>query len=192
MNLGRILSKVGGAIIKDVIPGGGIASLVIDTVNAFLPDDKKLPENATSEQALSAIERLPADQQAAVLSKQFEVEIAEINGWSQVVESLAKADATGSSTRPEIAKMMAYVVCFAVIVAISAWAIAVLTSKDSLLQNINGSWALVVTIIGTPTALLRAYFGLRTDEKKSRYSAASGGTVQQGGILAGLAALIKR
>jgi hypothetical protein len=192
MDLGKILKKVGGAVIKDILPGGGIASLVLDAVNAFLPGDDKLPENATGDQALTAISSLPADQQAALLSKQFDVEIAEINGWSQVVESLSKADASGSSTRPEIAKMMAVVVAFAVVLATSTWAIAVLTNKGELLANLNGSWPLIVTIIGTPTALLRAYFGLRTDEKKSRYSVACGGTVPQSGMFSTMAALIKR
>jgi hypothetical protein len=191
MDLGKILKKIGGAVIKDIIPGGGIASLVIDAVNAFMPDDDKLPGNATGDQTLSAINRLPADQQAIILNRQFDVEIAEINSWSQVVESLSRADATGSSTRPEIAKMMAMVVAFAVVLAISTWSVAVLTNKGELLKNLNDSWVLVVTIVGTPTALLRAYFGLRTDEKKSRYSVAGGGPVQQGGLFAGLAALIK-
>lgn len=191
MELGTILKKIGGSVIKNVIPGGGIASLVIDSINAFLPEDKQLPEAATGDQAMSAIASLPPDQQAQVLSKQFDVEIAEINGWVQVVESLAKADATGASTRPEIALMMARVVCFAVIVAISSWAVAVLTNKENLLGNLNGSWPLVVAVLATPTALLRSYFGMRTDEKKSRYSAATGGGVQQGGLIADLAALFK-
>jgi len=192
MDLGKILKKVGGAILKDIIPGGGVASLILDSVNAFMPDNEKLPDEATGHQTLAAIGNLPAEQQAIVLSKQFDVEIAEITGWSSVVDSLAKADATGASTRPTIAMMMAQVVAFAVIVAISGWAVAVLTNKADLLKSLADSWTLIVTIIGTPTALLRAYFGMRTDEKKSRYSVASGGPVQSGGMLSGLAALIKR
>ena len=189
MDLGSVLKKVGAAIIKDVVPGGG---LVVDLVNAFLPENQKLPAGATGAQAMTAISSLPADQQVIVMSKQLDVELAEINGWSQVVDSLAQADASGSSTRPDIAVMMAKVVAFAVVVAISSWAIAILTEKQALLKDLNDSWGLLLTILGTPTALLRAYFGMRSDEKKSRYSAATGGVVPQGGLIASLAGVLRR
>lgn len=177
MNIGAILKKVGTAVIRDAIPGGG---LVIDIVNAFLPDDKRLPDEATGSQALREISTLPAEQQVILMSKELDVEIAEINGWSQVVESLARADEAGSSTRPQIAVDMAKVVAFSVVVAISAWAVAIITGKADLLKSLNDSWGLILTILGTPTALLRSYFGLRSDEKKSRYAAATGGPVSSG------------
>ena len=47
----------------------------------------------------------------------------------------------------------------------------------------------MVAVIGTPTALLRAYFGMRTKEKQSRYSAAAGQDMSSG--LAGLVKAIR-
>ena len=39
MDLAKILRKVGSGILSSVIPGYG---LITETINAFLPDDKKV------------------------------------------------------------------------------------------------------------------------------------------------------
>ena len=75
MNLGDILKTVGSGLIKTLVPGGG---LLIDAVNGFLPDDKKLPNDATGEQAQSAIDSLPPEQRASVLKKEYDVKIEQI------------------------------------------------------------------------------------------------------------------
>jgi len=49
----------------------------------------------------------------------------------------------------------------------------------------------MLAILATPTALLRAYFGMRTTEKKSRYAAATGQPVH-GGLLHTVAGLIRK
>lgn len=171
MDIGGILKKVGGGIIKQIFPAAGV---VVDIVNELLPGDKKLPADATGDQVQAAVNSLPADQQAQVLSKQLDVEITEIKEWSNVVESLAKSDATGSSTRPFIAAMMAWATCFAIVVFVALWGVAVYDGDEETLKVISDGWPLVVAILATPTALLRSYFGMRTDEKKARYAQASG------------------
>jgi len=75
MNILKILGKVGSAVVSTMVPGGGA---IINMVNEFLPDDKKLPENATGAQAQEAISTLPPVQQAEILAKKYDVEIAEI------------------------------------------------------------------------------------------------------------------
>lgn len=189
MNIESILKKVGGAIIRDAVPGGG---LIVDAINSVLPDDKKLDATATGIQAQTAVNALPPEQRAPIMTKELDVEMTQANAWAQVVDSLSKADAAGSSTRPQIAVMMARVVAFAVIMATASWAIAIFSGKTDLLKTLNDSWGLLLAILGTPTALLRAYFGMRSDEKKARYAAATGGQVQPSGLLAGLASLMKR
>jgi len=129
--------------------------------------------NATGKQVHEAIQTLPPDQQAMLLSKQLDVEMAEIHSFTAIQESLAKADIAGSSTRPEIAKMMATVVCFAVVAFVSAWVVALFT-KQAAMEQVSGSWPVMLTALGTPTALLRSYFGLRTKEKNGRYGIALG------------------
>jgi len=61
MNLGDILKTVGSGLIKTLVPGGG---LLIDAVNGFLPDDKKLPNTATGQDAQNAINTLTPEQKA--------------------------------------------------------------------------------------------------------------------------------
>jgi hypothetical protein len=49
----------------------------------------------------------------------------------------------------------------------------------------------MLVLLATPTALLRAYFGMRTNEKKARYAAAIGQPVPTG-IVAGLTGLLRK
>ena len=134
MNLLSILGKVGGTIIENVVPGG---SLIVDVVNEFLPDDKKLAKSATGQQAQDAIATLPADVQAQVLAKEFDVQIEEIRAHVDVTKALGEVDKTGHSTRPAIAKGMAQIVGFTVIVMISCLAVAIWRSDE---QTIIRHW----------------------------------------------------
>ncbi len=73
MNLGEILKTVGSGLIQTLLPGTG--SLIIAGLNAVLPSDKQLPENATGEQAQNAISKLSPELQASVLSKEYDYKI---------------------------------------------------------------------------------------------------------------------
>lgn len=171
MKLGDILKKVGSTIIRNVIPGGG---LIIDVVNGFLPKEKQLPDNATGEQVKQAVQTLPPEQQAQLYMKEIDVELAEINSWTQIQSSLAEADKSGASTRPQIALMMAYIVAFVVLAFSSMWIVAIFRDQIDMVQRLADAWPLMLAVVGTPTALLRAYFGMRTKEKRERYSVAMG------------------
>ena len=111
MNLKNILISAGSAIFKNAVPGG---DAILNVVNDLLPDDKKLPIHATGDEVKNAIDALPADQRASIMLKEFDVEIAEINNWSKIQASLSDADKAGASSRPFIARMMAWVVLFSV------------------------------------------------------------------------------
>lgn len=184
MNISTLLKNVGGSIIRNVVPGGG---MVMDMVNEFLPDDKKLNKDATGEDVKQAIDSLPPDVRERVLSKQLDVQMEEIRSWTSIQDSLAKADASGASTRPRIALMMAWLVVLMVVTFIAVWGKAILYSDNEVLKTLANSWELMLTMLGTPTALLRAYFGMRTKEKKARYQAAAGQP-----IVDGILSLLKR
>ena len=188
MNIGKILAKVGGSIIKNVVPGAGI---VVDAINAFLPEDKKIPANATGKQASDAINSLPSADQVTVLSKQLDVEIIDAQEYTKVITALADADKSGSSTRPAIAKMMAWIVSFSVIVFSSALAIAIFNEATETIKQLSDTWPLMLAILATPTALLRAYFGMRTKEKKARYGIGSG-QAKSSGLLGDIVGLFKK
>lgn len=175
MKLGDILMRAGSAIFKSVIPGGG---LIVDMVNGFLPDEKKIPNEATGEQISQAVSTLSPDLQAQILSEEIDVELAEISSWTRVQGSLAEADKVGASTRPQIALMMAKVVSFVIISFSTMWIVAIIQNHVDMIKVLTDSWMLVLAIIGTPIALLRAYFGMRSKEKKERYGAAMGQPTQ--------------
>ena len=175
MKLSDILIKAGSTILKTLIPGSG---LLIDSVNAFLPEDKKLPNDATGTQVADAVNTLPPDQRVLVLMKEYDVEIAEITSWTQVQSSLAEADKSGASTRPKIALMMAKIVSFVVVAYSSALIIAIILDRVSMITSLSNTWPLMLAIIATPTLLLRAYFGMRSKEKENRYNVAMGQSIQ--------------
>lgn len=171
MKLKNVLTKVGTAILKNVVPGAGI---VLDTVNALLPADKKLElDMATGQDVITAINSLPAETQAGIYEKEFDVEIEDIKGFTERFKAAADADKSGNTARPEIALMMAKTVCFAIILFVSVWAYAAAMEKDSIVTGLANSWALMGTILSIPSAVLYGYFGLRTKEKQSRYQMAT-------------------
>ena len=76
MKLWDIVKKVGAGIISTAVPGG---PLIVGAINEFMPDDKKLPESATGQQAQDAMAAIPAADRAALMDKEFEVEILVLN-----------------------------------------------------------------------------------------------------------------
>ena len=171
MNLLKILGQVGGAVVSTMVPGG---AAIVAGINAFLPDDKKLPETATGVQVQDAISTLPPDQQAAVLSKQYDVEITKSNNWASIQGHLSEADKAGASTRPTISMMMAWLVVLQVFTLCALMSATIALRDDHLLDTLKDFWPLILTSMGTPIMLLRSYFGMRTEEKKHRVHAASG------------------
>jgi len=183
MDFGKLFDTIKGPLLtaaSAVIPGG---PLILGAINAMLPDDKKLPESATGGDMRDAVNQLAPEQRASLMEKQLDVEIEGIKSWTSIQEAHSIADAVGSSTRPAIAMMMAWVIVIEVAVIVGAWAFAVITGKADIVKAINDAWPMLLAIVATPTALLRAYFGMRTKEKTARYSTATGQPV---GVVANL------
>ena len=168
MNLLKVLGKVGGSILADIIPGG---NAILNVVNEFLPDDLKLTAKATGEQIQEAVSSLPAEQQATLLSKEFDVEVTSIQEHTKVLTALGEVDKTGNSTRPFIALMMAWVVSFSIVGLIIMLGIAINEKDSETVIAIGNNWPLAVALLGIPSGLLRAYFGMRTKEKQQKYQA---------------------
>jgi hypothetical protein len=162
--------KTGLSVAAPFIPGGGA---IVAAINAFLPDSDKLADAATGGEILAKYQGLSSDQRLQLESKQIDFEIAESNNWAKNVKSLADADASGSSTRPQIAMLMAYIVVFSVVALIVAIFWAAVTKDSVMINSLSASWELILVALGTPSALLRAYFAMRTKEKQTRYAAAA-------------------
>ena len=143
-----------------------------DTAKKVVGIAKSLTGYDDPQQAINAVKADPELQ--LKFSQQInELEIEEIRGFTERFNKMVEADKVGNTTRPHIALMMAKTTCFAIIVSIGIWAYAVILNQTSMMNYLKECWPLLLAILGTPTALLRSYFALRSGEKKARYQMAS-------------------
>jgi len=189
MDIGSILKKVGGSLLKNAFPP--LSGVAFDLINDALPDEKKLPENATGNDATVAIGALPPDQRASLMEKKLDVEIEEIKSHTETTKALAEVDKTGHSTRPAIAKGMSQLIAFGVIVTLSPLAYAIIAGKSDMVFSISKTWPLVATIIGIPAGIVNSYFGKRTKEKAQKYGAVTN-TPPVAGLISQIAGMFKK
>ena len=175
-----ILKKVGTGIIANVVPGG---AGMIELANTLLPDDKKLPADATGEQAQNAVMALPPEKRAEIMALEFEVELTEIKESHDTLRTMLTADATSThTTRPAIARQAFAFSCwfngFAGGVVLLAYAYAVYKQNATLLTAIVDGWPFVLAVMGAVTGtaaiIVRAYFGVLTKEHEQKVGAATG------------------
>lgn len=184
MKLLDILGKVGGAVVKAVVPGGG---LIVDVVNEFLPDDKKLAADATGSDMQAAVDSLPPDQRAQLLGREFDVQIEQHHSLQAMLQA---EQASTHTTRPRIALGAFHLVAFVSIVAISLWAYAIGAGDEEMVTAVTDGWPFVAAVVGPFVTLLWAYFGVLKQEQRNRLNAANGST---GGALSSIISqIIKR
>lgn len=181
MKLLDILGKVGGAVVKTMVPGGG---LIVDVVNEFLPDDKKLPADATGSDMQAAVDSLPPDQRAQLLGREFDVQIEE----HHTLQAMLQAEQGSThTTRPRIALGSFQLVAFVTVVVVSLWAYAVAIENEKLVAAVVDGWPFVAAVIAPFVTLLWAYFGVLKNEQRNRLNAANGSTAGPlGGIISKL------
>lgn len=172
MKLWDILKAVGSGIVREVVPGGG---LLVDTVNGFLPDGQKLPKNASGDDVDTAIAKLPPEQQAGVLDKEFDVDIARIQEKHATVRAMLEHDANNpQSTRPQIALGSFWVVAFVTVVSVLAWVYGVITGQADIVQAVQEGWPLLLAGVAPLVTVLHRYFGAIRNEHRQRMAAATG------------------
>ena len=183
--MNRFLAGLMGVVATaNPLVGGALA-----LVNRFLPDDKKLSYSATGGEVQLAYNQMPLDLQAKV-DDLAELELSQIQASVDKLGHMVSVESKSGNTRPHIAVLMAWVVALAVVGLLFIIGVGVCNKDADTLKQVTTAWPLVLAILGTPTALLRAYFGLRTKEKKARYAAATGQPIA--GMMATLAGLIRR
>lgn len=169
MKLLDILGKVGSSVVKAVVPGGG---LIIDIVNELLPDDKKLPNDATGQDVTSAVGSLPPEQQAQLLDREFDVTIKE----HDTLQVMLKSDADNPhTTRPKIALYSFWLVAGISQAIAMGWLYAVINDKADMVEKIVNGWPFVAAIVGPFVTMLLGYFGILRKEHATKYNAAIGG-----------------
>lgn len=178
MKLLDIAKKVGLGLLRDAIPGGG---LILQAVNEWLPDDKKLPADATGEQVRSAVESMPPEYQAGIINKEFDVEETQIKESNETLRVMLQADATSThTTRPYVAKHAFHVVALVAVVAISLWGYGITTKQADLVKAVTDGWPFVAAVIAPFVILLRSYFGVLKQEHRQRLDAAGGNPTPSG------------
>lgn len=183
MKLWDIVKTVGSSVIANAVPGG---SLIVEGINALLPDGKKLPVNATGDQVSSAINNLPPEQQVQVLNKEYDVEIEQIKQSHSSLQTMLEANAQSKhTTRPKIAYQAFQVIAFSTISVVSAWCFTVFTGNTEMIDTIERSWLFILGVITPLVTVLHAYFGVLTNESKDRLNAAQGHKVDPVGGLIG-------
>ncbi len=154
MNVWDIIKTVGSAVVSNVVPGGGA---IIDLVNTVLPEDKKLPVTATGDQVRGALSALPPEQQSAIMNKQFDVDIAQIQESGSTLRAMLESEAKAPhTTRPKIALGAFYVVATISLTIVFGWLYAVIAKDAKLVGTITGGWPFVAAATAPFIALLRA------------------------------------
>lgn len=180
LRLWDIIKTVGSSVISNTVPGG---SLIIDGINELLPDDKKLPVDATGDQVSDAINSLPPEQQADILMKEYDVQIKAYDSLQTMIEANSRSLHT---TRPKIAYQSFQVVAFSTLSVVFAWCYAVITGNSDMVDMVDmveRSWLFILGAVGPLVTVLHAYFGVLTHESKDRLNAAQGHKVDPVGGL---------
>lgn len=190
MKLFDIIKKVGGSALKNIVPG---AAGVIDFVNELSDGDNQLGPNATGDEIHNVISKLPADQRASVLEKEYDVQITKIKEENETVRAVLNADKDNpQSTRPYIAKHSFHVIGFSTVMANVIWAYAVWDGDDKLVDAVVNGWPFVAAINAPLVTVLLRYFGVIAVEHKDKLDAAGGKPTAPSGILGVIGSLIKK
>lgn len=186
-NLWDIIKTVGGAVVSSVVPGG---AAIVSVVNAMLPDDEKLPTNATGDDVRSAIKGLPPEKQAEIKLKEFEVDITQIKQSNETLRTMLEADARSThTTRPRAIVVIYRTLSVAMIAVISLWCYAVYSNDSEMVKTIMNGWPFVVGILGPFTTCLLAYFGVLKNEHKTRMDAV-GGNAKPSGLVGAISSIV--
>lgn len=178
MKLLDIAKTVGSAIISTAVPGG---PLLLAGINELLPDDKKLPPSATGQDVQDAVASLPPEQQAAVINKEFDVDLTQIRESNETLRAMLASDAASQhTTRPYIAKHAFHMVAFVSVVVICLWAYGVAKQDEKLVTAVMNGWPFVLAVIAPFVVLLRAYFGVLKQEQRDRINGATGTSTTTG------------
>ena len=171
-SLWDIVKTIGAGVISATVPGG---ALIVGAINEMLPDDKKLPPNATGHDVEKVVDTLSPAQKVEIWTKEFEVELTEIRESHSTVRAMLESDAANQhSTRPYIARGAFHVIALSIIICVSLWSYAVAIGATTMIKLIMEGWPFILSVTGPFIALLWAYFGILRKEQAQRFNSLSG------------------
>lgn len=171
------------------VPGVAAAARVVNAVLG--PADQLDPQQATGSDVLAAIGRVPAEQRAA-LELQLEQTLAQES--VDKLSAMVSVETATANTRPEIANRMSWVIALGVGGTVVAILIATFRGDVESLREISGAWGLMGAVLGVPAAVVRAYFGDRSKDKRARYAASQGQHIGEavGGVVQTIMQAVRR
>lgn len=177
-------------IFDAIKPLAGVAATInpvvgaaLAAVNAFLPDEDKLPVDATGQQITDKVASLPPDQRAQLMIREVDLQIAQEEGWTERYKAMVQAD--GQSTRPKIALMMAKILSAMLLGFVVL--LFYIAATEGMSAIMDGSlWTIFAALTATPAGILGKYFGELRKEQGQRLG------FQPPGALSGLTALFNR
>lgn len=157
MGIWDVVKTAGAAVLSVACPA---AIPLIAVANKFLPDDKQLDANTvTGDQLTAARESLPPDARVEIDRIAASIEIAKEENFTARYVAAAAAD--GQSTRPKIARDMSYTLCFVTVLFASGY-------FTGFIKSDTVTWEVFGILVGTPAAVLLAYFGVLRKEHAQR------------------------
>lgn len=190
MDFWNIIKSVGSAALQVALPGTG--TLIVGAINELLPDDEKLPAEATGAQLQDALLHVPSDQRAALMDKQFDVTVEQLRQAGESNRAMLAAESGSThTTRPYIAKGSFQVVAATILIAISAWAYGVIMGDADMVEQVVNGWPFLLAVTAPLVGLLNAYFGILKREQADKLNASQGAPVSSG-LMGLVSSLIKR
>lgn len=175
-NLGKLLANIGGRVIRDVIPG---ADMVLDLVNGASPGLPPLTGTSTGEEIQKRVDSLPEADRGALLAKELDVGIVEIQETNETLRAMLISEAVNPhTTRPLIAMMMSITVIIVVLGVLFIWGWGVIAGKADVVTAVTNGYLMVGFLLGIPGVLLKAYFGILAHEQGNKLAAANGQPIQ--------------
>ena len=183
--MSRFKRFLGGAL-RALLPPQ--VKAVVGVVNRFLPADRQLLPDARPKEVEAAYEGLTPEQQEQV-DREAEIELAEIQASADKLEAMVSVETAGSNVRPRVVQIFCWQLVANSLLAMGAIYSAIYLGDPEMLDRLTGSWEMVLALNALPAAVIRAYFGMRSREKKARYAAATGQDI--GGAIGGVAQAVK-
>ena len=163
MNIFNILKDIGIGLISE----SPIGKIAIPVINALLPDDKKLPINATGEDAAKIIKNLPPEQRAKIELAEIDLQKSEIEGMTDRYKAMCSAD--GQETRAKLVDKAMNTLILLSLMFVSAMAYVYVTegAKQAFSVEMVGAF---IAVTGVFAYVVRSYFGDLRVETKSRHA----------------------
>ncbi|MCP3673017.1 MAG: hypothetical protein GY829_00905, partial [Gammaproteobacteria bacterium] len=141
----------------------------------------------------AAVAAMPAAERAALVAKEFDVEIIEVQESHSTLRAMLESDARNPhTTRPFIAKWSFIVVALITVLIVIMWSYAVAMQDAPLVKEIASGWAFVAAALAPFVWLLKSYFGTLTAEHRDRLGAAGGNHIAPAGLAGLIASFVKK